>query len=224
MALPKNRSTRSSKSSSTRSIAKSDAATKPVEKKQPQRMGVEERRHQLLELGKRVFAEHAYDELSTDELARLAGVSTGLLYHYFPSKRDYYRATIAEVARQVLEDTKPLEGASPIDAVHHSLEGFVRFIENNDRLYRALVSGGIGSDREVTAILQSLRDESARRAIQVLGISHPSPKVLLAAFGWIGFIEFTCLRWVESPTLSREDLIRLLDQSLMSLVADLTKD
>jgi AcrR family transcriptional regulator len=187
-------------------------------------MGVEERRRQLLELGKKVFAENAYDELSTDDLARLAGVSTGLLYHYFPSKRDYYRATISEVARQVLEDTKPIEGASPTEAVHRSLEGFVRFIENNDRLYRALVSGGIGSDREVTAILQSLRDESARRVIHVLDIAHPSPKVLLVAFGWIGFIEFTCLRWVESPTLSREQLLRLLDQSLMSLVADLFKD
>ncbi len=220
MALPKDRPTRSGKSTSKRSIAKKE----PSAKRHPQRLGVEERRHQLLELGKKVFAEHAYDELSTDDLARLAGVSTGLLYHYFPSKRDYYRATIAEVARQVLEDTKPIEGASPADAVHHSLEGFVRFIEKNDRLYRALVSGGIGSDREVTAILQSLRDESARRVIHVLGIAHPSPRVLLAAFGWIGFIEFTCLRWVESPTLPREEILKLLDQSLMSLVADLVND
>lgn len=187
-------------------------------RRSPQRLGVEERRRQLLDLGKKVFAEHAYDELSTDQLARLAGVSTGLLYHYFPSKRDFYVATIAEVARQVWEDTAPVAGATLHESVGRSLDGFVRFVEQNEGLYRALVTGGIGSDRDVNAILQDLRIRSAERVVQVLGIENPPAPLMLAAFGWIGFIEFACLRWAESPTLPREELLRILQESLTSMV------
>ena len=53
-----------------------------AEKPPRARLLVDERRAQLLALGLRLFAEHSYDEVSIDELARAAGVSKGLLYHY----------------------------------------------------------------------------------------------------------------------------------------------
>jgi AcrR family transcriptional regulator len=219
--LPRSKPTRNSAPDSEPRESPESSADSPTARRSPMRLGVEERRRQLLDLGKKLFAEHAYDELSTDQLARLAGVSAGLLYHYFPSKRDYYVATIAEVAHQVSEDTAPIAGATPQEAVHRSLESFVRFVEENERLYRALVTGGIGSDRDVHAILQGLRDKSAGRVIEVLGITTPSSRQLLAAFGWIGFIEFACLKWVESPSLSREQLLEILEHSLFSLMGSM---
>src|SRR5689334_1058061 len=54
------------------------------------RLAVDKRRAQLLKLGQELFSNFNYDELSIDEIARRAGISKGLLYHYFPSKRDYY--------------------------------------------------------------------------------------------------------------------------------------
>ena len=47
----------------------------------PAQRTVEERRDQLLELGLRLFGSKPYDEISIDEIARLAGMSKGLLYH-----------------------------------------------------------------------------------------------------------------------------------------------
>ncbi len=58
------------------------------------RLDVEERRKQLVALGNELFSKRTYDEVSIDELARAAGISKGLLYHYFPTKRDFYIATV----------------------------------------------------------------------------------------------------------------------------------
>ncbi len=70
------------------------------------RMHVDERRRRLLELGAELFARHSFDELSMSRIAREAGISKALLYHYFPSKQAYFQATVeqaaAELARQWL--------------------------------------------------------------------------------------------------------------------------
>ena len=65
------------------------------------RLENDERRRRLLELGARLFTEHAYDEISMSQIARAAGISKALLYHYFPSKRDYFVATLAGGAEEL---------------------------------------------------------------------------------------------------------------------------
>src|SRR5215217_5729002 len=65
------------------------------------RLGVDERRRRLLELGTRLFARFSYDELSMARIAREAGISKALLYHYFPSKQAYFTATLEEKAAEL---------------------------------------------------------------------------------------------------------------------------
>ena len=60
-----------------------------------------DRRAELLAIGRRLFASHAYDELSIDELAARAGVAKGLLYYYFGSKRGYYVAVVEAAAAEL---------------------------------------------------------------------------------------------------------------------------
>src|SRR4051794_24641976 len=63
------------------------------------RLAVDERRRRLLELGADLFTRHSYEELSMAAIAREAGISKALLYHYFPSKRDYFVATLQQGRR-----------------------------------------------------------------------------------------------------------------------------
>jgi AcrR family transcriptional regulator len=72
----------------------------------PSRLDVEERRKQLVALGIELFAERTYDDVSIDELAHAAGISKGLLYHYFPTKRDFYIATVKQAAQELLDRTR----------------------------------------------------------------------------------------------------------------------
>ncbi len=66
-----------------------------------QRLGVDERRRRLLDLGAGLFARHTYAELSMSAIAREAGISKALLYHYFPSKQAYFVATLQQQAEEL---------------------------------------------------------------------------------------------------------------------------
>lgn len=180
-----------------------------------QRLDVGERREKLLRLGKEIFSHTSYDAVSTDELAKRAGVSKGLLYHYFPSKRQFYVETIEVVAREILEQTAPAAGVPFDEVVRQSLTAFVSFVENNASLFRALIRGGIGSDPEVEAIVEQIRALTMQRVAEQWKIAKPSKRLLLLLYGWVGYVEAVCLRWVEelgapAKGIGRDEVVEML--------------
>ncbi|MFO0945803.1 MAG: TetR/AcrR family transcriptional regulator [Planctomycetota bacterium] len=178
------------------------------------RLVVEERRQQLLEWGKRIFSEKPYDEVSTEEITRRVGISKGLLYHYFPGKRPFYVATIRAACEQLVRDTEPRTDVPREKVIREALGAFVAFVEENDALFRAVVRGGIGSDREVETLVEQVRSVSIDRVAAVLGITHSSPALRLAIYGWIGLVEFIMYRWSVERHLSRKVLLELLTDAL----------
>src|ERR1700683_998104 len=101
------------------------------------RLEVDAPRAQLVTLGIDLFAAHSYDEVSIDELARAAGVSKGLLYHYFPTKRDFYVATVQEGARQLLELTDTPDTMAPLDRLRAGLDAYLDYVDAHAPAYAA---------------------------------------------------------------------------------------
>jgi AcrR family transcriptional regulator len=65
-----------------------------------------------------MFSERSYDEVSIDDLARSAGISKGLLYHYFPTKRDFYVAALNQSSSDLLAQTlTPEDGLAIVKEV-----------------------------------------------------------------------------------------------------------
>src|SRR3954447_8575091 len=95
------------------------------------RLANDERRRRLLELGERVFTEHAYGDLSMARIAREAGISKALLYHYFPSKRDYFLATLPKAAEEIRARVEPAPNLPPAQALMGSLDAFLAWIEEH---------------------------------------------------------------------------------------------
>ena len=85
-------------------------------------MAVDERRQQLLEMGANLFARHSFAELSMAQIAREAGISKALLYHYFPSKRDFFVATLQEGVEQLRQRTDPDPDLPPQEALAASID------------------------------------------------------------------------------------------------------
>lgn len=183
------------------------------------RLQVDVRRRQLLALGLELFANQSYDELSIDEIAKRAGVSKGLLYHYFPSKRAFYVAAVQEAARQLLEETDIDEhgtGAEPDPAGQRAgLRAFLDYVSRHRVAYSFLLRGGIGTDREVAQILESTRQALVTRMMSRLsrfGARVHDPATRLRLRGWLGFLEASSLDWAENQDLKLESFLHLLLQ------------
>ena len=71
------------------------------------RLSPEARREQLLELGVQMLTTRTLDELSVEALAEQAGISRGLLFHYFRNKQDFHRAVVQRAADDLIETTAP---------------------------------------------------------------------------------------------------------------------
>jgi len=85
------------------------------------RLSVEERREQLLRLGQELFSQRAFAEISVDEIADAAKISKGLLYHYFPSKRDLYLACVERASTALVSASEPSADLPPAQRLAASL-------------------------------------------------------------------------------------------------------
>jgi AcrR family transcriptional regulator len=178
------------------------------------RMQVDDRRRQLLDLGADLFARHSFRELSMARIAREAGISKALLYHYFPTKRDFFLATLREAAEEVRRRTEPDPGLPPGEALAGSLDAFLGWIEENETAYRKLMESA-GSVPEVGALIDEVRDRTSNRILAGLGAgADPPPRVRAAARGWLWFMDGAILDWLEHRDLTRAELRDLLLGSL----------
>lgn len=178
-----------------------------------------ERREQLIRVGLELLSARPYDEVSIDDIAAAAGVSKGLLYHYFPSKRDLYVAVIRAAIDEMREVTEPGGGPPGAERLRRSLDAYLDFVEHHERGFRAVLQGGIGADREVWQIAEEMRALTIERVVRGLGVAEPRPALRSALRGWVGLCEATSLDWLAHRDLSREQVIGALTLALASALS-----
>lgn len=183
------------------------------------RLDVDERRRQLVTLGIELFSERAYDDVSIDELAQAAGISKGLLYHYFPTKRDFYVATVREAASQLLALTATATATppqtEPLARLESGLDVYIDYVSKHGKPYQALLRSGIGTDAEVARIVDETREAFCARLTEGAPVDATSPLVRIALRGWVGFVEAAVIEWLDDrraadPVSLRKMLVRVL--------------
>jgi AcrR family transcriptional regulator len=184
-----------------------------------QRLAVDERRRRLLEQGAELFATHSYDELSMAAIARAAGISKALLYHYFPSKQAFFVATLEQKAAELAELTSTDPSAPPLDQLRHSLDAFLGWIDSNAAAYGKLLQS-ISSIPEVREVVEQVRGATADRILAGIHPDGDPPPALRAAVrAWLWFIDGACLDWIEHRDMDRDQLTGLLLGTLLGAVA-----
>ncbi len=190
------------------------------------RLENDQRRAQLLALARAAFSARAYDDVSIDDLAREAKISKGLLYHYFPTKRDLYVAGLSEIAGELVTAVTSIPGdLSPVERARAGLDAYLDHITRHKAAFVSLMRGGIGSDPEVAEVIEGVR----RRMFDTFLKDQPfaplvagDPKFETAVRGWIGFVEFTTIDWAVNARLSRTELRDLLTDILFQVLVVVT--
>ncbi|MFK8003197.1 MAG: TetR/AcrR family transcriptional regulator [Polyangiales bacterium] len=172
------------------------------------RLDTDERRQQLLKLGLELFDRHSYESLSIEAIASEAGISKGLLYHYFPGKRAFYVAVVESAASMLLEraaaaseQAEQLPNATPLELLVAGIDAYLDFAETYAFSFRFVLRA---KDEEVQPILQSVRRHFVDQLLQDGG--NP-----LGAVGLIAFAEAVTLDWLDAPEAwKREDILALI--------------
>jgi AcrR family transcriptional regulator len=172
------------------------------------RLENDERRRRLLELGARLFTEHAYDEISMSQIAREAGISKALLYHYFPSKQDYFVATLAGGAEELRARVEPDPSLPPVEALSGAVDAYLGWIEDNADAYSKLLRSA-GAVPEVRELVDGVRAMTAHRILEGLD-AVANPRARVAVRGWLWFMDGACLDWIAGRDLTREQVHGLL--------------
>ncbi|MCO4764148.1 MAG: TetR/AcrR family transcriptional regulator [Myxococcales bacterium] len=182
------------------------------------RLSVETRRAELIEVGKRIFSERPFDAISTEELARAAGISKGLLYHYFSNKRGFYVAVVRHLADELIAATNIDEDAPIGEALPGAIDGFYAFLGAHGPMYRTLIRGGIGSDSETAEEVDRVRHSMIERLTANLDLDSPTPEQDAKLHGWVGCAEAVGLHQVRHGALSEVQFRDLLITALLKLL------
>ncbi|HEV3230048.1 MAG TPA: TetR/AcrR family transcriptional regulator [Solirubrobacteraceae bacterium] len=174
------------------------------------RLQVDERRRQLLEAGAQLFAEHAFEEISMRQIAERAGVSKALLYHYFPSKTDLFKAAIAEAAGELQALIEPSGQGAPLEQLARSLDAYLAWIEANAQTWSKLMESA-ATLPDARELVEGFRQHTMQMILSQLTADGPTPPALRNAIqGWLGYMDAAILDWTQTDDLAREQLRDLL--------------
>lgn len=176
------------------------------------RLPPELRREQLLDAALDAAAGGDIGAISVGELAARAGVSEGLLYHYFPTKQALVAAAIRRAADALLADLQAATGREPIEQLIAGLSAYLDHVQAQPTSWRALLQARTG---ELAVISADIEARALALVLQALSVSEPSATLLITLTGWAAFERDACLGWLEHPEVSRQTIEDILITSFV---------
>lgn len=190
------------------------------------RLAADERRDQLLQMGLELLGRRPYDQISITELAQAAGISKGLLYHYFPTKADFVIAVLQHSREQLDERLAFDTSLDPAAAIDASLDAYLSYAEEHATGFLAVIQARRGDDEAIRQDLAAgrlrwvgtLTDFAAAMAeADRAELASPALETVLAA--WLAFSEDVIARWLTTAQLEREQVRHVLRQALFANLA-----
>jgi AcrR family transcriptional regulator len=193
-----------------------DATDATVVRPRPRR-SAGDRRAQLVEIGLELLPTTPVQELTIDEVARRAGISRSLLFHYFATKRDYYTAVTRAAADLLLDHLVPRPDEPRAAQVAGMLDRYVGWVETFRESHLAFVRGASGGDPWVAEVYEDTRERLVEVALTALDLPDDAVRRQLVR-SWFAFTETLVGQWVQEPSMPRPELLQLLSDVLDRLL------
>ncbi len=167
-----------------------------------------------------MLATRTLDALSVEDIAQKAGISRGLLFHYFSSKQEFHIEVARAAAAELLSRTEPNIELPPLEALRSSLTEFIGYVQENPDNYKSLVRGAASGDAEMRAIFDDTRATMAGRIVAVLAdLGLPlGARAEIAVHGWVAFAEECVIRSIDGGVKDSDALLDMLTKALPAVV------
>jgi TetR/AcrR family transcriptional regulator len=151
----------------------------------------------ILDAAERLFLERGFAGTSMSEIAQLSQVTKSLIHHHFGSKEALWR----EIKRRRFatyhaQQTALFASEGPsVTLLRESMQVYFRFLRDNPETVRLMSWVQLEGDRELTEMIQELRDAGiahlkAAQEAGVLRADVPAPFILMTFVGlvraWFG--------------------------------------
>jgi AcrR family transcriptional regulator len=169
-----------------------------------------ERREQLLDIGRRLFAERGLDGTSIEEIAARADVSKPVVYEHFGGKEGLYAVVVdREVERFLAMATRLLSGEDTMEKFEVAAVELLRYIQDNSDGFRILVRDSNPSSGSGT--FASLISDIASQVEYILGDVLKErgydPKLApMYAQMLVGMVAFTGQWWLDARKPELEEV------------------
>jgi AcrR family transcriptional regulator len=163
------------------------------------RLAPGQRREQILDAANALFSERSYDEVSVEDIASSAGVTRGLVHHYFGGRKEVYIALLERLGAQREERLAPPVGRSARARIADSVSRWLDWTEQNRAIWLATIGRGEDiADPDVRRVVTDL----VRRAVALVAARHAdiaadSPRLRYALECWTGLNRSATRRWLR---------------------------
>src|SRR3954451_4697266 len=170
-----------------------------------------QRRGQILDAANALFAERAYDDVTIEDIASSAGVTRGLVHHYFGGRKDVYVGLLERLGAKREEQLRPPAGGSARARVADTVSRWLDWTETNRTIWLGTIAHGEDiADPEVRKVVADL----VRRAVALLAAFHAdiaddSPRLRYALECWTRLNRPATRPWLrgEASRASPHDLL-----------------
>lgn len=185
------------------------------------RLSPDERHAQLVALGVAFLVDHPLHELTIEYLSAEAGVSRGLLFHYFDSKNGLHREVVRTARDSMLRATEPIPDLEPLERLRDTLDRIVQFVRGHRGTFFSLVRGVASGDTEVRDVVEEARRLQADRVIAVfveLGVDD-SEMLRIALRSWVAFAEEILVESALGTDMPSAEIVAFLERSARAVAA-----
>jgi len=173
-------------------------------------MSAEDRREQLTEVARELFAERGYAASSMEEIAERAGVSKPVVYEHFAAKDAIYKVIVDREVRGLVDRIKAaLEPGHPRRTISRAVDAFLEYIEDEQAGFKILVRDSPVGTGDGSRSLPSVLDEIARavelllrRELRDRGFSVKMAPILARSL--VGMIALPGQWWLDAGRLQRK--------------------
>jgi AcrR family transcriptional regulator len=177
------------------------------------RLDPERRREQILDAANGLIAERGYEEISIEDIARAAGVTRGLVHHYFGGRKAVFLALLERLGTIREDELRPPVGRTARARLADSVSRWLDWTKANRTIYLGTIAPGDDiADPEIRRAVAALR----RRAIVRLVVFHSdiaedSPRLRHALECWSGLNRAATRRWLngEATREATDELLAL---------------